>query len=318
MKKLKYVLICIGTIIIVSTLSSCSFPSFLKTNKKAGLQVNSNPKATIFLDEEHIGQTPFFKEDLKSGEYKIKLVPENDEKNLTWQGIVKLSPGILTVVDRNLGEKEEFSSGYVLTLEPIPEKDKIKASIISTPDNVVVSLNGEPKGFTPLSLNDIPEGEHLVTVSSPGFKKQTIKAKTVKGYNLVINVQLAKGNEEQEQKNNNEKEKEATEEAEKKEQKTQPPPSSSPESKLIDETNEASDEAETMEKPYVEIKNTPTGWLNVRSEPSTAKGLETVVTKINPGEKYPFVEENEVGWIKIEYQQGEEGWISGQYAIVKR
>jgi uncharacterized protein YgiM (DUF1202 family) len=73
-----------------------------------------------------------------------------------------------------------------------------------------------------------------------------------------------------------------------------------------------------MERPYVEIKDTPTGWLNMRSEPSTAGGDETIIKKINPGDKYPFIEANEAGWYKIEYEEGKEGWISGKYAELYR
>jgi uncharacterized protein YgiM (DUF1202 family) len=69
-----------------------------------------------------------------------------------------------------------------------------------------------------------------------------------------------------------------------------------------------------MERPYVKIKDTPTGFLNVRSEPSTSGGDETIVIKIDPGEVYKFIDANDLGWYKIEYKRGEQGWISGRYA----
>lgn len=284
-------------------LSGCTLP-FIK-KKKAALEVISTPKATVFLNGNHVGQTPFFDENLKPDEYTLKLVPETTETSLlTWQGIVKLNQGIMTVVNRNLAESEDKSSGYILTLESMAEKEKIKVSIISTPDSAVVTLDGEPKGFTPLVLEDVPEGERLLTISAPGFKEETIKAKTVKGYKLMVDIQLATEIEEETE----EEEEEATESA-----KPSPKPSSDLE---LDE--EATEGGTEMEKPYVKIKDTPTDWLNIRSEPSTAAKEETVLTKIYPGEVYKFIEANDTGWYKIEYEEGKQGWISGKYTTLYR
>jgi hypothetical protein len=316
MKK-SLLLLCLCFLFIAVFLSSCSLP-FISKKKKAGLQVNSSPKATVFLNDEHVGQTPYFDENLKPGEYTLKLVPEtNDSPLLSWQGAIKLSSGILTVVDRKLGENEEQSSGYVLTLEPIAEKDKIRVSVISTPDSVVVSLDGEPKGFSPLSLDNVVEGEHVLTISSSGFREEVIKAKTVKGHKLMISVQLAKESALDEAVDDEEKEdkEEDKEDSEKEEAEVSPKPKASPK---IEEDEEASSTADEMEKPYVKIKNTPTGWLNIRSEPSTSGGAETVITKVNPGEVYKFIEQNESGWCKIEYEEDKQGWTSGTYVTLYR
>lgn len=291
-------------------LTGCTLPFSKK--KQAALQVNSEPKATVFLNDSHVGQTPYFDEKLTPGEYTLKLVPDSvgDSKYITWQGIVKLNSGILTAVSRTLAESEDRASGYVLTLEPTTEKEKAKISVISTPDSVVVNLDGEPKGFTPLALDDVSEGDRLITISSPGFKDETIKAKAVKGYKLMLNVQLAKKLEEAPLTSSEEEATASAEPSPKASVKasTKPTASSKPSS-----DQEASGSA-SMAKPYVKIKNTPTGYLKVRSEPSTSGKDDTVIAKILPGEVYKFIEANESGWYKIEYQKGKQGWISAQYA----
>ena len=48
-------------------------------------------------------------------------------------------------------------------------------------------------------------------------------------------------------------------------------------------------------KPFVTIKDTPTGFLRVRMEPSTAA---TEAAQVKPGEKYVFPK-SEVNWKKI-------------------
>lgn len=296
-------------------LTGCTLP-FSKT-KQAALQVNCEPKATVFLNDNNVGQTPYFDEKLKPGEYTLKIVPDTADgsKYLSWQGIVKLNSGIMTVVSRTLAESDDRSSGYVLSLEPTSEKEKAKISVISTPDSVVVNLDSEPKGFTPLALDDVSEGDRLITISSPGFKDETIKAKAVKGYKLMINVQLAKKAEE----NLSTDSEEATGSAEPSPRasvKSSPKPSVKPTSSVKPSSDKEATGSAEMAKPYVEIKDTPTGYLKVRSEPSTSGKEETVITKVLPGEVYKYIEANESGWYKIEYQKGKQGWISAQYATL--
>jgi len=269
----------------------------------------ADPKSTVFLNDNHVGQTPYFNEEIKEGDYTLKIVPDStSEPLLTWQGIVKLYPGIMTVVSRNLAASENQMSGYTLSLEPISDKEATKVSVISTPDGVVVNIDGEPKGFTPLSLDDVLEGERQITLSSPGFKEETLTAKVVKGHKLLIDVQLAK----QEVLEEADEDEEATPSADKSDDEVDEDEEIDG---FLDEDEEASPGAE-MARPYVKIKDTPTGWLNVRSEPSTAGKDETVLVKIYPGEVYKFIEVNQTGWYKIEYEKGKQGWIAGQYATL--
>jgi len=62
----------------------------------------------------------------------------------------------------------------------------------------------------------------------------------------------------------------------------------------------------------VRLKILPTGvgFLRVRSGPGTSY---SEVTKVTPGEEYPFLEESS-GWYKIKLPDGRVGWISGRWA----
>lgn len=76
---------------------------------------------------------------------------------------------------------------------------------------------------------------------------------------------------------------------------------------------------EMTAKTYVEILDTPTGFLRVRTEAGT-KGEE--IAEVKPGSKYLFLEEDSVsGWYKIQYSEpkaglpdGIQGWVSNQYS----
>jgi len=58
------------------------------------------------------------------------------------------------------------------------------------------------------------------------------------------------------------------------------------------------------------ILETPTGFLNVRSENSLSG---SVIAKINPGENYELISQKD-NWFEIKLKDGKTGWISNQYA----
>ena len=61
-------------------------------------------------------------------------------------------------------------------------------------------------------------------------------------------------------------------------------------------------------KPMVLIKETGTGYLNVRDK----AGFGGIVDRVTPGEKYVLVEETS-GWVKIKVNNTVEGWVSSDY-----
>ena len=58
------------------------------------------------------------------------------------------------------------------------------------------------------------------------------------------------------------------------------------------------------------VLDTPNGFLNVRSGPSTGNHI---LAKVNSGETFNLVGE-EKDWYKIIYSSLKEGWVSTQYA----
>ena len=59
----------------------------------------------------------------------------------------------------------------------------------------------------------------------------------------------------------------------------------------------------------LKVLNTPTGYLNVRSSPSTAG---KIVTQIHPGETYTYLT-TQSGWYEIDLPAGAAGWVIGEY-----
>lgn len=286
-----------GIIIIVVVLALVLVGLIIKSKffgrqGPGALQISTTPTATVFLDGTQAGITPYFDDKIKAGEHTVKLVPESTEGNLTsWEGKVNLLPGILTSIKRTFAVNEAESSSEMITLEKAGRKDQSSLAVISIPDQAVVKLNGEPKGFTPLSLENLTPADYQITISSSGYEEKTVSAHTIGGYKLIVNVKLAQtidGIEEATPSGE-------TEEEEEEEVETTPTPKA---------------QATPPAKPYIKVKETPTGFLRVRMGPSTSA---TEAAQIKPGEMYPYLDEEEDGWLKIEYKEDEEGWVSGVY-----
>lgn len=301
-----------GIIIIVSILALVLIGLIVKSKffsqQVAGaLQISTTPKATVTIDGIQSGVTPFFDDKIKVGEHTIKLTPESTTDNLSsWEGKINLLPGILTIIERDFGPTETQSSGKILTLEKISRKDKSTLAVISIPDQAVVKLNGEPKGFAPLTLEDLTPADYEITVSSNGYEEKNISVRTIAGYKLIVNVKLAQKIEGIQ---------EATSSGETQGSGLTPTPSTkvtpTPITKLtptpkITPTTEATPPA----KPYIKVKETETGFLRVRLGPSRNA---TEAAQIKPGEMYPYLNEEKSGWLKIEYETNKEGWVSGVY-----
>jgi len=262
------------------------------------ISVSSTPKATVFIDGAEVGTTPFLNDKLQAGEHTVKLVPEATNDSLVpWEGKVILNPNVLTVINRNLGSTMQDSFGEVIWLEKIDSKDKSSITVISSPDQAVVRIDGEPKGFSPITIDEFNPGGYQVVVASPGYEERTISANTVAGFRLIINVQLAKKIEGIE---------EETPSGERTETTPTPTVKITPTPKLSPQLTITS-----PQKPYIKIKETPTGWLRVRTEPSTSA---TEAAKVKPGETFSYLGEEKNGWYKIEYEEDKEGWVSGTYA----
>lgn len=269
MKKLRIgiILIVLGIIIVGAALFLLGF---LKPGS-AGLLVESVPAATVFIDGEQVGRTPY-EATRKPGEIVIKLIPQSfDEALVPFETKVTLMSGIKTVIKREFGDSEETSSGEVLSFEKIGG-DSSGLAVVSIPNAAPISIDGATRGFAPYKTSSITPGEHQIIISAPGYFERTLSVKTIEGFKLTVVVKLAPNGEE-----------------------------------VITEE----EEVEEPKQIEVEILSTPTGFLRVRNEPST---LGEEIGQVKPGERYPYLDEDEnTGWFKIEYEEGQEGWVSGQY-----
>lgn len=270
------------------------------------LQVVSVPKATVLIDGIQVGLTPYFDDKIKTGEHTVKLIPASSAESLgSWEAKINVSPNVLTVINRIFGTAEFGSSGEVVSLERISSRKKAALSVVSIPDQAMVKVNGEPKGFSPTLVEDLPPGDYEVAVSlAPKYEEKIITPKLLAGYKLTINVELARKTEEPAELTG------TPTPSPKTSPKTTPSPTLTPKTT-----------PSVAAKPYIKVKKTGVfdaggkEYLNVRAAPSREG---EILTKIYSEETYPYLNETKSGWWKIEYETGKEGWVSGTYVELVR
>lgn len=267
-----------------------------RSPKEGELRVESSPSVSVFLDNKHLGRSPL-KEKVQAGEYTLRLVPDSTTGDIaSWQGKISVGPNLLTYVNAILSESELSSAVDMLWLEK-SVANKPELSVVTNPDGASVVVDDATKGVTPLTISDLDSGEHNLTIASPGFLTRTMKIKLTSGFKLIASLKLALST--------TSVQLEAT-------PSTQISGAPTPTIKAGVTKAASSSATNTIDpaKPFVVIKETPTGFLRVRVEPATSA---TEAGRVKPGEKY-HVFDTQNGWYQILYDEVSKGWISGQYA----
>ena len=275
-----------------------------RSPKEGELRVDASPTVSVFLDNKHIGRTPL-REKITAGEYTIRLVSESATGDVApWQSKITVGANLLTYVNAVLTESELSSAVDVLWLEK-SVAGKPELSIVTNPDGASVIVDDSTKGITPITVSDLPAGDHTLTVTSPGFLTRTMKVKLTQGFKLIASMKLALS------ANGSitpaETSPSATPSVAISGTPSPTPKGGTPTPKV---STTPSSSTSTPAKPYVTIKDTPTGFLRVRMEPSTSS---TEAGRVKPGEQYHLFN-SQTGWYQISYDGTNKGWISAQYA----
>lgn len=183
MKKiLIWLLILLSIVVLLIRYSSKIGEVLLNVKQRGGISILSTPTdATVYLDDKQVGKTPFEDKNLDIKKYTVKIEKDSG----VWQGIVRLIPQTMLIINRDLASEQASSSGEILTL------DKGRGiTVVSNPSDTEVEIDGKSYGKTPLSVN-IQSGEHTILLSHPNYLKRSIKAVLPAGFNLTVTVDLA-------------------------------------------------------------------------------------------------------------------------------
>ncbi|MBI5122380.1 PEGA domain-containing protein [Candidatus Roizmanbacteria bacterium] len=267
-------------ILLFAVFVGVRFFIFDKQNEYGKLKIISSPTASVFLNSNLIGKTPF-EDKYKVGEYLLKLIPETTATDTaSWNGKINIYKNSLTYVNRELGSSDITSSGEIFTTAKMTKKPQNAGSgeiyVETEPQGAIITLDSDEKGVAPAIMENVLRGDHELSVFMPGFFRRTQKVNVDPGYRVNAAFKLAIDQ-------------------------------SSPLAKVT-EDKQATGSAKTT-KTKITIKDTPTGWLRVREEPSLNASESG---KVNPGESFDLIDEQD-GWYKIKID-GKEGWVSSTYS----
>jgi hypothetical protein len=253
-----------------------------KQNEYGRLKIISSPTASVFLNSNLIGKTPF-EDKYKTGEYLIKLIPEATASDTaSWSNKITVYKNSLTYVNRELGSSDIASAGEVFSTAKMTKNPSVPDSgeiyVETEPQGAIVTLDSDEKGVAPAIMENVTRGDHELSVFMPGFFRRTQKINVDPGYRVNAAFKLAIDQSSSFAKTNE------------------------------DKTTTASDSGKTA-TTYVVINNNPQGWLRVRADASVDATEEA---KIKTGGKYEFLDEKP-DWFKIKFNDDKEGLVSGDF-----
>lgn len=181
-KSFFYFVVTLSILVLAARFGLKPASELLGYQSKAGVKITSVPEAMVSIEGVAAGKTPYQNEDLKPGNYKIKI----EESGAFWEGTVSLTSGTLSIINREIAPSVASSSGEILTLYPGKG-----AVIASSPPGSEVEIDGRVYGKTPLSVSDLTPGDHTFVLSHSSYLKRSIRASLPPKMSLHIAVDLA-------------------------------------------------------------------------------------------------------------------------------
>lgn len=290
--------------------------------KKSGkLRVLSTPTATLFLNSNTIGRTPFEANE-EEGEYLLKMIPETVGDTASWSEKIKIYKGAVTYVAVDLGKSNLDTAAMIFSLIKSQNKElkdnEGELEVDVEPAGSTIQVDRDERGIAPSIITPLLKGEHELTLLSPGFLPRTQKVNIESGMKLVAKVKLAvdanyKGIDVLKSEFDTRTASEAALIA------TNPARLVTPSSTIptpiktaVTTLSPTVTVAPKVDgKTYVVISNTPVGFLRVRSEPSVSA---SEAAQVKPKDRFEMLEEK-TGWYKIMYEDDKFGWVYSQYAV---
>ncbi len=139
---------------------------------KGSVFVDSFPRGSdVFLDGVKQGETPITIKNLSFGEYEIQVSHDGYRTFTKTVSITRANPKVTVIAN----------------LEHVT----FVLQVSSYPTEAEVYVDGEKKGLTPITINDLPLGEHFVEVTKENFNtwSQKIDVNEYKVIQLVANLQ---------------------------------------------------------------------------------------------------------------------------------
>ncbi len=169
--------------------------SFLGDKSSKGTLSITSPNgiAEVELNDELAGETPLTLNDLKAGNYKVKLTRKSSQELAFYDEhvyYVSIEPSTEAIINIEIGPNDNVH-GYILYYEDISvDKGKGTFSINGNPEEIEVKLEGESVGKSPFYSETLSKGEYRLKFLKDKYESLEFPVNIVDGYNLNITTYL--------------------------------------------------------------------------------------------------------------------------------
>lgn len=275
----------------------------LEYKSKSGLQVitNNEVPSAIFINGQYLNKTPLIEKNIKPGTYHLLIQPENSDY-VPYETDLTLRKGLLTVVTWKPEKRPELSSGVILEMEPLADKNSTEVSFVTIPEGAIITFDNK-KEFSPITIPDVSPGVHGFEITLPSYETQHHSVNVQAGYKMIVTVKLAKlqavGKTDPEVESDKAKGTATT--------SAQPVATPSPQAS---QTPLGSVSSGTITILKTNFFNDGKEVLRVRDTPAS-NGKEVGFAPV--GSTYPYLQEQKNGWYKINFN-GNPSWVNGAFA----
>jgi len=145
--------------------------------------------AAVALNGEYRGNTPVLLESIPPGTYEINV-------SMAGYRTESIPTVLINGSKREIGVNLENASTASATM--IKKSGYGSIAVDSNPGSASVTLDGAPVGMTPagraaLILNNVPDGDHVVTVGLSGYPLYTSNVTVIKNLVVRVNADLVSG-----------------------------------------------------------------------------------------------------------------------------
>ncbi|MDP1825586.1 MAG: PEGA domain-containing protein [Archangium sp.] len=149
------------------------------------LLVTATPEATVYVDDERVGTTPLKLAKVAAGSHAIEVRAKGYAPT---EQDVKVQPGrearLAVVLVKSRAAPEP------LPAPAAPEAPKVGLLVVTSQPEAAVSIDGAPRGRTPVRAAGVAPGSHLVELNEPGYVAASKRVEVIAGQDASAAFEL--------------------------------------------------------------------------------------------------------------------------------
>jgi hypothetical protein len=141
----------------------------------------------VLIDGREVGRTPVTARNIGRGAHTLRLVRDGYEPAERRVSVTSKQPS--PSVSVQLAPERAPAKADAA---PVPSSSKTTGSLFieSRPARASVTIDGKPSGTTPMLLDGLNPGEHMIQIDSTGYRRWTSSVRIVPGERTRIAASL--------------------------------------------------------------------------------------------------------------------------------